>query len=48
MSVCVPRGTAEHLGSTRLGLHLATARVAGGTWVTAGGSPAIRAQRVSG
>ena len=48
MSVCVPRGTAERLGSTRLGLRPATARVAGGTRVTAGGSPAIRAQRASG
>ena len=48
MRVCVPRGTTEHLGSTRLGLRPATARVAGGTRVTAGGSPVIRAQRTSG
>ena len=48
MRVYVPCGTAEHLGSTLLGLRLATARVAGGTRVTAGGSPAIRAQHASG
>ena len=44
--VCVPRGTAEHLGSTRFVLHRATARVAGGTRVIAGGSPAgLRADK---
>ena len=48
MRVCVSRGTAEYLGSTWLGLCPATARVAGGTRVTAGGSSAIRAQRASG
>ena len=35
MRVCVPRGTAEHLGSMWFDLQLATARVAGGTRVTA-------------